>query len=255
MSKMVVVEEKAADIKVPAKTKKAQAALDVWVRRVHELRHAVNVSMWALGAAIQEIHQSRAWEARGAHKSFACFCEVELKLSVATANRLIFISQKFTEEQARAFGVPKLSEIRPAPEPYWPELLALCERGATVTQLRQRVREIKRAEGKRVVVRHSNARGSTSAATIAAAEKRNAKREVDAKVLPQVTLTAQEWSIATLARRGPGDKAAKPARSIAQQPTGTFAIAGAGTVQFSLFEGDGGAICVDAKFTPEARAA
>ena len=253
MTKLAV--KKDADLKVQAKVEKAQAALDEKVQRVHQLRHAVNVSMWALGALVGEIHLTRAWEVRRIYTTWACFCDVELKMHSATANRLIFISQKFTEEQARAFGVPKLSEIRPAPETYWPELLSMCENGATVKQLRERVREIRRSVGRPAVQRHANATGSTVAATVAAAEMREGRRAAKVKALPQACLSAQEWSVVALARRSPGEETAKPARSIAQQPSGSFRIEGAGVVAFSVFEGSDGAICVDAKFTPEARAA
>lgn len=240
--------------KVSAKEERARAALDEKVRRFHEIQHGIQVSMWALGAVLSDIHLREDWRARGTYANFTAFVAAEIKIPMPSVHKLIGISQRFTEEQTRAYGFSRLIEIRQAPESCWPELLKLCETGVSVRALRSRVREIRIAEaaGKsRKVLRHANARGSTVAATLAAAEKRSAQK---ANALPQRTLTAQERSIVTLARRGPGDKAAKPARSIGQQPTGLIAIDVVGTVLFSLFEGEGGTICIYAKFSPEARA-
>lgn len=242
--------------KAAAKRAKAIGALDEKVRRIREIQHGIHVSMWALGAALSDLHLRRDWEVRGTYANFTEFVRAEIGIPMPSVHRLIDISQRFTEEQARAYGVSRLIEIKQAPEKHWPDLLKLCEGGASVKELRSSVKAIKiacRTTSKtRIIVRHRNARGSTAAATIAAADKREETRVAKTAAAPP-RLASQEWSIALMARRAPGDKSAKPAKRIGQQPTGSVVIAGAGTLTLSLFEGDGGAICVAAKFAPSGR--
>lgn len=254
------VNETCKDVITEATAKTPAAVrLDEKVRRVHEMRYAVNVSMWALGAALNDIRVTRAWEARGTHANWKQFCDVEIRMSVASADRLIFISQRFTEDQTRAFGIGRLCEIRRAPEQHWPELLKLCEGGASARDIRGRVAAIQLAARKsgetRVVLRRAGGKDTTKA-TLAAADVREVKRteREKAQAATKIVIAPQEWSIAFMARKSPGEKAAKPAKRIAQQPHGSIVVEGIGTISISLFEGDDGTICADAKFEPTRRA-
>ncbi len=261
--KEVVVRRPAGEL---AKVAKAAAMLDDKVAAIHRIRHSMHVSLWSLGAALNEIHLTRAWSIRTnengtpTYTSFAGFCLAEIKMPVGSVTRAIGISRRFTEDQTRAYGPSRLYEVMAAPEAHWPELLAKCDAGATVTDIRRTVREIRLAQRKQLkgkatlplAARTSVSHKSTSAASIAAAEKRHEKRETTKTTArPNAhLLAAQESAIVLTARRGPGEKAAKPAKSIAQQPGGLIAIEGAGTVSLSLYEGENGALCVDWKFSP-----
>lgn len=104
--------------------------------------------------------------------------------------------------------------------------------------------------GEELAERGAGSTKDTTAATIAAADGREALRAEREKSIPPVQITPQEWSIAFAARKSPGEVGAKPAKRLGQQPVGSIAVDGVGVIAISLFEGEDGVICADVRLDP-----
>ena len=104
--------------------------------------------MWELGIEVQRLYESQLWRQRSktdgaeAYTSWGHFCEQELAISNAYSYRLMDVSAKFTREQVRDLGPTKLAMTLKVPEIARIQMLEAAASGATVTQLRDMVRDI-----------------------------------------------------------------------------------------------------------------
>lgn len=124
-----------------------EADLNHAVDRVRQLKGDSTVSLWRLGAEIKNIYDRALWKQRNtqegapAYKSFSVFVQKELGFTVQNAYWLIDISTNYSEEQVRAFGTAKLNTILAAPKQAQAALLEEAKKGASVRELKERVKE------------------------------------------------------------------------------------------------------------------
>jgi len=122
--------------------------LDAAVARIRDLKVRAAESMWELGSEVKTLYDSQLWRQRkredGAesYTSWGHFCEEELNISNSYSYRLMDISAQFSREQVRELGPTKLAMTLKVPAPERVKMLQAAASGATVTQLRDMVRDI-----------------------------------------------------------------------------------------------------------------
>jgi len=164
--------------------------------------------------------QRKDAEGKPKYKSYREFLEQELDIGEGYANKLRRISELFTLEQYREFGVRALMALIAAPTQVHAMLLQKRREGATIEQLEVDVREARASTGTRVIeteaTRDAAAKGRTIPSPEATAS--GAKKRTKEAAAITIGLKAPEFTVDLLARPKNKNDEARPARTVEDQP-------------------------------------
>jgi hypothetical protein len=139
-----------ADIEVCGGT---EADLDESLAKIKTYDHASKSNWWHLGRELAEVKAKNLWKARvdaqglPIYKSFDVFTHTECKIPASFAHQLIDVSARFNLDQMTHIGPVKLAIALKAPEAEIERIVARLETGATASEIRQDVKELKAQHG------------------------------------------------------------------------------------------------------------
>ena len=218
-----------------------EADLDKAVLKAQKLKAAVAGGYYALGKHIKEIFSTHLWKQRTSegktkYTGFEQFCQQELKMNASTAIGLMDVADNFTEEQVNKFGTTKLNLVLKAPEEVRGEVLSDVEKGASVRELGDKVKEERAKKG--------NKRRETGRKKMPAGEK--AAKKVEAAKGRQTITIANIEGRKTIKLNARVEKGQEPKRAkrIADQPWGTLELSNNVVMKFLVQDRDGELVLV-----------
>lgn len=206
-----------------------EAMLDEFVQRVQRLKERAAVSIWELGNALHQAHQSGIWQARtkpnGQRRYLAWgdFTEHELGISQGYAHRLMHVAVQYTSEQVERLGAHKLYITLQVPKESRAALLEAAEQGAT----RQKLGEMADEIGRQPVDVLAESEGDTDdsddntddAAPASSKRRHGGTRDGAGRPVSKVTVSALLKRVEIPLHCGSSKK--RPARSLDDNPQAT----------------------------------
>lgn len=214
--------------------------LDESVSRIHALVKTTAQYFMQLGQELLDVKDNRLWTARRdkdgspAYESFANFVDAELKMTTQWAGRLMNVASKFDPSEVEDIDITKLTEIAKLPEKEQrSSLLEAAKEGATVSELKAKIREFAKAEKETEEPDEDAPAASTPPPKAAVSPKPDAVEE--SEVITTVVLASEKSVVQMFA----GDTRTK-AKTLDDVPTGLLRCATGVNLKFTMERNDKG---------------
>ena len=128
-------------------TTAAEESLSVFTERIRSALSDTGRNAWGIGRDLNAVKNGKLYGETG-HESFKDWFQAEFRnIELSTAKAFMKIATTFEEDDCAQIGSSKLNVIKNAQPEDRPKLLKSAHKGATVSELRDKVRESREKKG------------------------------------------------------------------------------------------------------------